>query len=130
MPADGGPAMNKIAAAMAALVGIAAVQDGVDAHAQAAGSPPLQLEVKIPLGEERGRIDHMAFDGKRQRLFVAELGNDSLAGVDLPDRKVIRPLTGLKEPQVVGYDPDSDMLYVANAKDGSVRLFQGGGYAS
>jgi len=39
---------------------------------------PLQLETKMPLGDVRGRIDHMAVDLKRQRLFVAELGNDSV----------------------------------------------------
>ena len=33
----------------------------------------MQLEAKIPLGEVRGRIDHMAIDLVRQRLFVAEL---------------------------------------------------------
>jgi hypothetical protein len=43
----------------------------------------LQLESKIPLGRVGGRIDHMAIDIKRQRLFVAELGNDSVGVVDL-----------------------------------------------
>ena len=36
---------------------------------------PLVLEAKIPLGQVNGRIDHLAVDLKRQRLFVAELGN-------------------------------------------------------
>ena len=39
----------------------------------------LQLEGKIPLGDVSGRIDHMAIDLPRRRLFVAELGNDSVA---------------------------------------------------
>lgn len=33
----------------------------------------LVLENKIPLGDIRGRLDHMAVDLGRQRLFVAEL---------------------------------------------------------
>jgi len=45
-------------------------------------SPPLILEAKIPLGEVSGRIDHLGIDVKRQRLLVAELGNNSLGGVD------------------------------------------------
>ena len=50
----------------------------------AAGEPqPLVLEQKIPLGEVRGRIDHLAIDLPRHRLFVAELGNNSLGVVDL-----------------------------------------------
>src|SRR4030081_2458845 len=89
------------------------------AFAQPAESAPLQLEAKIPLGEIRGRIDHMAVDLKRQRLFVAELGNDSLGIIDLANRKLIRTITGLKQPQGVGYEPSTDMLYVANAGDGS-----------
>ncbi len=47
---------------------------------------PLQLEGKIPLGAVRGRIDHMAIDLDRHRLFVAELGNDSVGVVDLDGR--------------------------------------------
>lgn len=48
--------------------------------AQAAESAPLQLVAKIPLGEVKGRIDHMAVDFPGQRLFVAELGNGSVEG--------------------------------------------------
>ncbi len=38
--------------------------------------PPMRLEAKIPLGEVRGRIDHLAVDMARGRLFVAELGDE------------------------------------------------------
>ena len=86
---------------------------------------PLVLETKIPLGAVSGRIDHLAVDVKRQRLFVAELGNDSLGVVDLAARKVLLTLTGQSEPQGVGYDPSTDAVYVANAGDGSVRVFRG-----
>jgi YVTN family beta-propeller protein len=101
-----------------------------DAFTQPAETAPLQLETKIPLGDVRGRIDHMAVDLKRQRLFVAELGNDSVGIVDLANRKVIGRIPGLKEPQGVGYEPSTDMLYIANAGDGSVRLFEGSDYKS
>jgi len=88
-------------------------------------SPALQLEANIPLGDIRGRIDHMAVDLKRGRLFVAALGNGSLADVDLQTQRLERRIDGLPEPQGVGYDPVTDILYVANAGDGSVRLFTG-----
>jgi len=45
---------------------------GSNAAAQPAETVPLQLEAKIALGNVHGRIDHMAVDLKRQRLFVAE----------------------------------------------------------
>jgi DNA-binding beta-propeller fold protein YncE len=89
---------------------------------------PLQLETKILLGDVRGRIDHMAVDLKRQRLFVAELGNDSVGVVDLANRSLLRTLSGLNEPQGVGYEQSTDTLFVSNARDGSVRLFDGNEY--
>jgi DNA-binding beta-propeller fold protein YncE len=94
------------------------------------GDAPLQLEGKIPLGAVLGRIDHMAIDLDRHRLFVAELGNDSVGVVDLDARKVVHRLSGLKEPQGVAYLPSGDTLFVANGGDGSVRRFQGGDYAA
>src|SRR5437588_9653000 len=99
-----------------------------DAFTEPAEKMLLQLEARLPLGEVRGRIDHMAVDLKRQRLFVAELGNDAVGIIDLANRKLIRTITGLKEPQGVGYEPPTDTLYVANAGDGSVRLFEGSDY--
>src|SRR5579862_2187097 len=79
---------------------------------------PLTLEAKIPLGRVSGRIDHLAIDLARQRLFVAELGNDTVGVVDIPARQAVRTIEGLREPQGVGYVPSTDALYVADAKDG------------
>lgn len=91
----------------------------------AAETTSLQLMKKIPLGEVKGRIDHMAVDLARQRLFVAELGNDSVGIVDLKASQVFARIQGLKEPQGVGYLDANDTLYVADAGDGMVRLFRG-----
>src|SRR6266853_733564 len=66
---------------------------------------PLLLERKIPLGEVRGRIDHLAVDLKRKRLFVAELENDTVAVVDLDAYKVIEVISDLKKPQGLGQGP-------------------------
>ncbi|HEY7299007.1 MAG TPA: hypothetical protein VH684_13955 [Xanthobacteraceae bacterium] len=88
----------------------------------------LQLEAKIPLGQVGGRIDHMAVDLGRQRLLVAELGNNSVGIVDLKERKLFRRLAGLSEPQGVAHVPSTDAVYVANGGDGSVRLFGGDDY--
>jgi DNA-binding beta-propeller fold protein YncE len=85
----------------------------------------LTLEQKIPLGEVRGRIDHLAIDLARDRMFVAELGNDSLGVVELATGKVLRTIGGLAEPQGVVYDPATDTVFVADAGDGSVHRFAG-----
>jgi DNA-binding beta-propeller fold protein YncE len=87
---------------------------------------PLVLERTIPLPSVSGRIDHMAVDLGRGRLFVAELGNGSVEAIDLAAGKPVHRITGLHEPQGVGFVPDADLLAVASAGDGSVRLFRGG----
>ena len=89
------------------------------------GSMPLVLEGKIPLGDASGRIDHLAVDPKRQHLFVAELGNNTLGVVDLAGGKLLRRVGGFSEPQGVGYEPMTDTVYVANAGDGSVHVLRG-----
>jgi DNA-binding beta-propeller fold protein YncE len=61
--------------------------------------------------------------------LIAELGNDSVSVVDLKENKAIHRIAGLAEPQGVGYAPTTDIVYVANARDGSVRLFRGSDYA-
>jgi DNA-binding beta-propeller fold protein YncE len=111
-----------VTAAAAMLGGVA------QASAQTVETAPLNLEAKIALGKVSGRIDHMAFDPVRNRLFVAELQNNSVAVVDIKERKVIHRMSGLSEPQGIGYESSGDTVYVANGGDGSVRLFAGGDY--
>ncbi|MCW3476370.1 YncE family protein [Limobrevibacterium gyesilva] len=92
----------------------------------AAGSDAsLALEATIPLPDTGGRIDHMAVDSGRNRLLVAELGNNTVDVVDLSVGKVAHRIQGLREPQGVGYAQKGDLVLVANAGDGSVRLFRG-----
>ena len=108
----------------AVLIG-ALMLTGTAVSAQSAeDKAPLQFEAKILLGDVRGRIDHLAIDLKRQRLFIAELGNDSVGVVDLTNRSLLRTIAGQNEPQGVGYEPSTDTLYVANARDGSLRLYE------
>src|SRR5262245_7234637 len=92
--------------------------------AQTAGAP-MVLETKIPLGDVSGRIDHLSLDLKRQRLFVAELGNNSLGVVGLAAGKVLQRITGMSEPQGVAYVGVADSVWVANGGDGSVQVLRG-----
>jgi YVTN family beta-propeller protein len=98
----------------------------VQSSAQPVNVDPLRLESKIQLGDVRGRIDHMAVDLVRNRLFVAELGNNSVGVVDVASGKVVQRIKKLTEPQGIGYELATDTLFVANAGDGSVRMFRGG----
>ena len=102
---------------------------GPAAAAAAGPASPLALEAKIPLGTVSGRIDHLAIDLERRRLFVAELGNDTLGVVDLAAGRMLRTISGFKEPQGVGYEPSTDTVYVANAGNGAVDVLRGADFA-
>jgi ribosomal protein S18 acetylase RimI-like enzyme len=90
----------------------------------------LHLEATIPLGDAAGRIDHLAVDPARRRLFVAELVANRVAVIDLDGRTVLRTIDRLAEPQGVAYEPTTDTLYVANGGDGSVRLYSAATFES
>src|SRR5215471_10139459 len=114
----------KDAVVPAAILAIAILASPAAGQAQVIAGP-LMLEAKILLGEVRGRIDHLSIDIKRQRLFVAELGNNTLGVVDLAAGKMMRRIEGLSEPQGVAYVQFVDSVYVANGGDGSVWVLRG-----
>lgn len=93
-------------------------------------SAPLSVEAKISLGDVAGRIDHLAFDPTRQRLYVAELGNDSIGIVDLETKRLLRTVPGFREPQGIAYEPSTDSIYVANGGEGSVRVLRGSDFTA
>jgi DNA-binding beta-propeller fold protein YncE len=89
---------------------------------------PLQLEEQIPVPSVAGRIDQFSADAKRERLFVSALGNNSLEVIDVFAGRVIHSIKGLAQPQGPLYVPAVDKLYVANAEDGKVRVYDGATY--
>jgi DNA-binding beta-propeller fold protein YncE len=94
-------------------------------YAARVAEAPLRLIQKIPLPDGRGRIDHMALDPARQRLFIAELGNDSVAVVDLKAGRMTGRITGVAEPQGVAYVPGFERLFVTSGETGVVSVFEG-----
>jgi DNA-binding beta-propeller fold protein YncE len=105
---------------------VAAIAAGLSAAVAAeAAEPLLELERKIPLGSVSGRLDHLAVDLDRQRLLVAELGNDTVGVVDLKTLTTLSTLTGFRQPQGIGYVRATGEVWVANAGDGSVHILGG-----
>jgi DNA-binding beta-propeller fold protein YncE len=86
--------------------------------------PPLALEQRIALQNVNGRIDHLAVDPVRRRLFVAELGNGTVETVDLATGRTLGQIGGLKEPQGLGYLAECDELAVATGGDGMLRFYR------
>jgi len=112
-----------------ALAAYAAVAAMSCSGARAEGKNTMVLEARIPLGDVRGRIDHLAADLTRGLLFVAELENNSLGVVDISARRVRHRITNLSSPQGVAYLPQLDIVLSANGGDGSVRFFSAGDYS-
>src|SRR3984893_10058563 len=90
---------------------------------------PLQLEEQIPVPGVAGRLDHFTADAKRRRLFVSGLGDNTLEVIDFYAGRVIHSIKGLAQPQGPLYVPGVDKLYVANAEDGKVRVYDGAAYS-
>jgi len=89
-------------------------------------SAPLRIVQAIPLPNVVGRIDHFSVDTKRRWVIGSALGNDSVEIVDAFAGKVVRTIKGLAEPQGVLYvGGDINKLYVANAGDGKLRIYDG-----
>lgn len=59
----------------------------LSASALAQQPGPLRLVARLPMPNVDGRIDHMALDVSRQRLFVAALGNNTLEVIDVRNAK-------------------------------------------
>ncbi len=83
----------------------------------------LKLVQTISLPNTAGRIDHMDINSAENQLYIATLGNNSLAIVNLNSGNLTGSITGLNSPQGVGYSVTSSRLYVSNAGDGKVNIY-------
>jgi hypothetical protein len=85
----------------------------------------LRLVQTIPLPGVNGRLDHMAVDLEKKRLFLAAVANGTLEVIDLGAGKVINSLTGFKDTQdALFLGGHFNKLYVSSL-DGTLRIFQG-----
>jgi WD40 repeat protein len=96
-------------------------------------SSPFSLAQTIIIPNVNGRIDHMAIDISGQRLFVAELENNSLDIIDLKGGKRLQSISNnnvglLNEPQSVVYIPELNRIFVSNGKDSTVDIFDAKSY--
>jgi DNA-binding beta-propeller fold protein YncE len=98
---------------------IALIASGVSVIAQ---SQPLVLKTVIPLPKVEGRIDHLAFDAARARLYVAALGNNTVEVTDTSNGTHVTSLPGFREPQGIAIVPDFNAVAVANGNSGTLQL--------
>ena len=86
---------------------------------------PLQLIQRIPAPGVSGRIDHFTAYPKKRLLIFAALGNNTVEVINTFEGKVIQSIKGLNEPQGVLYVPELSKLFVANAANGTVNVYDG-----
>src|SRR5436190_5053612 len=114
------------AVAIASLPAIALAQSAPrNAHAQ--DKLPLRRVQSIPMPNVSGRMDHLGVDVEGGRLFAAALGDNqnTVEVIDLKAGKRIQSIRGQSMPQGVFYSADFKRLFVANGKDGTVKIFRG-----
>lgn len=93
------------------------------AGAQSQPGAPLRLITTIELPDVTGRIDHLAIDLRNHRLFLAALGNNTVEVIDIEAGKRLHTIRGLAEPQGLLALPEENRLFIANGKDGTLRMF-------
>ena len=81
------------------------------------------LEKTIALPCVKGRIDHLAYDDKRQLVFICALGNNSVEVVDMQQGKVIHSIKNLSEPQGIAFIQGTKNLFVACGGNGDCKIF-------
>jgi hypothetical protein len=87
--------------------------------------PALRLVQTLPLPGVSGRLDHMAVDVDKRRLFVAAVANGTIEVLDLDAGKAINSIPGIKDAQdALFLGGDFNKLYVSSL-DGTLRIFQG-----
>jgi DNA-binding beta-propeller fold protein YncE len=94
----------------------------------AAEEPPLRRVQTIALKGPAGRLDHLALDAARGRLFVANMANASLDVVDLKAGKVVRQVPGQQGIQGIAYAPGLDRVFVGLGTGGFCNVFDGADY--
>jgi hypothetical protein len=92
-------------------------------QAPAREGPTLILAAKVPLKGVAGRIDHFTFDPKRRLTIFSGLGNNTIEIVNNFEGKHVKTIMGQDEPQGPLYVPEFDKLFVANAGNGVVNVY-------
>lgn len=91
-------------------------------------STPLELVQTIPLKGKAGKLDHLALDDARQRLFLANTVNGTLDIVDLKAGKLLKQVAGQTGIKGVAYAQDLDRVFIGLGSGGLCNAFDGADY--
>jgi DNA-binding beta-propeller fold protein YncE len=88
----------------------------------------LELIQTIVLKGKAGKLDHVALDAKRERLFLANTVNNTLDVVDLKEGKLLKQIKGQTGVQGIAYAPDLDRVFDGLGGGGLCNVFDGDKY--
>jgi DNA-binding beta-propeller fold protein YncE len=88
----------------------------------------LELVQTIVLKGKAGKLDHLALDAKRDRLFLADTANGTLDVVDIKAGKLLKQVEGQSGIQGVAYAADLDRVFVGLGSGGLCNAFAGSDY--
>jgi DNA-binding beta-propeller fold protein YncE len=100
----------------------------ISGYARAANPSSLELVQTIDLKGKAGKLDHLALDAKRDRLFLANTSNGTLDVIDLKTGKLLKQVTGQSGIQGVAYAADLDRVFVGLGIGGYCNVFDGADY--
>jgi DNA-binding beta-propeller fold protein YncE len=89
----------------------------------------VRLAGSMALPNVAQRFDHMSIDPSANLVFIAARGNNSVYVAELTTKVVTHIITGLKEPQGVFYVSQYNRLFVSNAGDGTVEVYDVGNFS-
>src|SRR5436190_21374621 len=96
--------------------------------AGAAPAAELDLVQTIVLKGKAGKLDHLALDARRDRLFLANTANGTLDVVDLKAGKLLKQVTGQTGIQGVAFAADLDRVFGGLGTGGYCNAFDGENY--
>jgi hypothetical protein len=89
---------------------------------------PLELVQTIVLKGKAGKLDHVAIDGARQRLFLANKVNNTLDIVDLKAGALFKQIGSQQGVQGIALAADLDKLFAALGEGGFCNVFDAKNY--
>jgi hypothetical protein len=89
---------------------------------------PLELVQTIVLKGKAGKLDHLIFDAKSGRVFLANKVNNTVDVVDMKGGKLVKQLTGQAGAQGLAYADDLERLYIGLGTGGFCNIFSGTNY--
>lgn len=84
--------------------------------------PPLTLLTQTYLPDVLGDFDHLAFDLKRNHLFISAEVHHSVEMFDLKTGEHLQSIGGFKTPHSLAFSPEKDQLLVCDGGDSALIL--------